>query len=140
MIEFEILGEPCAKGRPRFRSVGKYVKPYNPEKTTNYENLVKLSFINSGCEPILEDEPLCAEMIFYMSIPKSASKKKCNLMLQGSIRPLKKIDLDNGIKIILDALNKVAYNDDKQIVEVSASKFYSDKPRVEVKIWKQLKH
>lgn len=134
MIEFEILGEACAKGRPRFRSVGKYVKPYNTEKTTNYENLVKLSFINSGCEPILEDEPLCASLEIYVEIPKSASKKKRNLMLEGSIRPTKKPDLDNVAKAILDALNGVAFNDDKNVVELHVVKRYAEQPKARVVI------
>ncbi len=36
------------------------------------------------------------------------------------------------IKAILDGLNEVAYKDDAQVVNVSASKYYSDDPRVEV--------
>ncbi len=134
MIEFIVYGDPCAKGRPRFQRVGNYVHTYTDEKTTNYENLVKLSFINSGCEKYVGEIPLKAEIDFYMSIPKSISKKKYEKMLSNEIRPLKKIDLDNGIKIILDALNKVAFDDDKQVIEVIARKFYSDTPRVEVKI------
>ncbi|WP_334299865.1 RusA family crossover junction endodeoxyribonuclease [Anaerobutyricum hallii] len=50
------------------------------------------------------------------------------------MRPTKKPDLDNVIKSILDALNKVAYHDDTQIVSLSMEKFYSDSPRVEVTI------
>lgn len=47
-------------------------------------------------------------------------------------------DLDNigafFFKVFLDALNKVAYHDDTQIVSLSMEKFYSDSPRVEVTI------
>ncbi|HEF0470354.1 TPA: RusA family crossover junction endodeoxyribonuclease, partial [Clostridioides difficile] len=39
---------------------------------------------------------------------------------------------DNVVKIIADSLNEIAYKDDTQIVEVVASKYYSDNPRVEV--------
>lgn len=38
----------------------------------------------------------------------------------------KKPDADNIIKIIADALNGVAYNDDKQIVMCSCGKYYTD--------------
>ncbi|WP_139353333.1 RusA family crossover junction endodeoxyribonuclease, partial [Clostridioides difficile] len=48
------------------------------------------------------------------------------------LRPNKKPDIDNVVKIIADSLNEIAYKDDTQIVEVVASKYYSDKPRVEV--------
>lgn len=50
------------------------------------------------------------------------------------IRPTKKPDMDNIIKIIADALNGIAYYDDSQIVDTAVRKFYSDEPRVVVKI------
>ena len=37
-VKFTILGEPAGKGRPRFRSVGPYVKTYTPEKTASYKD------------------------------------------------------------------------------------------------------
>lgn len=55
-------------------------------------------------------------------------------MLSGDIRPTKKPDMDNVIKIIADSLNKIAYRDDTQIVDCQVRKFYSEKPRVEVMI------
>jgi Holliday junction resolvase RusA-like endonuclease len=52
--------------------------------------------------------------------------------------PMKKPDCDNIVKIILDALNGVAYTDDKQVVDVRCRKCYA-KPgepgRVVVTIW-----
>lgn len=139
MIEFEVIGEVKAKGRPRFRNMGKFVKTYTDEKTVNYENLVKLSFINSGCEPYLNGEPLECEINIYKSIPKSVSKKKQQEMLLGKIRPTTKPDLDNCIKSILDGLNKVAFKDDSQIVHIQCSKHYSNNPYVRILI-KEAKH
>lgn len=50
-------------------------------------------------------------------------------------RPAKRGDLDNRIKIILDALQGIAYTNDNQIVEIHAS-MGDDKlrPRVEVSV------
>lgn len=50
-------------------------------------------------------------------------------------RPAKRGDLDNYSKVLLDALNGVAYEDDGQIVEIHAYR-HDDKsnPRVEVEI------
>lgn len=42
--------------------------------------------------------------------------------------------LNSRDKIIADALNKIAYHDDTQIVDCQVRKFYSDDPRVEVRI------
>jgi Holliday junction resolvase RusA-like endonuclease len=55
-------------------------------------------------------------------------------MVGGRIRPTKRPDVSNVIKIIEDALNGLAYRDDSQIVRVVGEKYYSDSPRVEVEI------
>ena len=43
-------------------------------------------------------------------------------------------DIDNYIKAILDALNGVYFKDDKQVVEVFASKKYSNTPSISFKM------
>lgn len=128
MIKFDILGEPVAKGRPRVTRWG----CHTPKKTVNYENLVKLSFMQAK-QPKL-DGMLSMIVDLYFKIPKSVSKTKRQQMIDGEIRPQKKPDLDNCLKAISDALNDLAYDDDKQIVHVSVSKYYSEEPRAEVKI------
>ena len=42
------------------------------------------------------------------------------------LRPDKKPDMDNILKAVLDALNKVAYEDDKQVVELIGRKYYTE--------------
>ena len=54
--------------------------------------------------------------------------------MTGAIRPTVKPDWDNIGKIVADALNKIAYYDDAQIVDSQTRKFYSDRPRVEILI------
>lgn len=49
----------------------------------------------------------------------------CTIFILPLILPLKKPDMDNIVKVVADALNGVAYNDDTQIVLVSAKKAYS---------------
>ena len=56
-------------------------------------------------------------------------------MLKGNIRPTKKPDCDNVLKIVADSLNQIAYKDDSQIVETSVKKYYAEIPRVEVEIY-----
>ena len=50
------------------------------------------------------------------------------------IRPVKKPDADNIIKVVADSLNQVAYHDDAEIVRVSLAKYYGRQPRIEVEI------
>lgn len=132
--EFTIPGEPCGKGRPRFANGGSFTRTYTPQKTVNYENLVKLCFHEQGGRKFPDDAMLDIRIFAYYEIPKSVSKKKRQLMLDRKIRPTKKPDFDNIGKIVCDSLNKIAYRDDAQIVDAMVRKFYSDCPRVVVKI------
>ncbi len=127
---FTIYGNPVAKGRPRVTKWG----TYTPEKTVNYENLVKMSYLERWSNQPLLACDLRIEITFYFQIPKSTSKKNRELMLLGEIRPTKKPDIDNCIKAITDALNNLAYKDDSQIVEITACKWYEEEPKVCVKI------
>ena len=128
---FEILGEPMGKQRPRFVRVGNFTRTYTPKETVNYENWVKLSYQNFGGENFA-DAPLRTEVYIYCKIPKSFSKKKRQEAIDDKIFPQKTPDIDNCCKIIFDALNGIAYNDDKQIVELKAIKRYAEKERVVV--------
>ncbi|HCT63885.1 MAG TPA: RusA family crossover junction endodeoxyribonuclease [Lachnospiraceae bacterium] len=123
MIEFTIPGEPTGKARPVVTKTG----AFTPKKTVLYENLVKTVYSGEILDGFLE-----ANIKAYYAIPKSKPKNKKELMKQGVIRPDKKPDCDNVAKIILDALNGIAYADDKQVVRLTVEKWYSDKPRVEV--------
>ncbi len=81
-----------------------------------------------------EDAMLEVDIIAYYSIPKSASKKKREAMLEHKIRPTKKPDWDNIGKIICDSLNLVAYHDDSAVVDARVKKLYGENPRVDVTI------
>jgi Holliday junction resolvase RusA-like endonuclease len=131
MISFIVPGNPQGKARARIFFNAKINKTcaMTPEKTVNYENLIKLC-----CRGTQIEGPL--EMIIeaYYPIPKSASKKDHLAMLEGRIRPTKKPDADNVVKVIADALNGIAYKDDTQIVDLRIRKWYADVTRVEVQI------
>jgi len=123
IYKFTIPGEPTGKGRPRVMKWG----TYTPEKTILYENLVKTAYNGE-----LMQGALGMEVKAYYQIPVSAPKKKQEMMRRLELFPTKKPDCDNVLKIIADALNKIAYNDDSQIVYAKIEKLYSDAPRVEV--------
>ena len=136
MISLIIMGNPVAKQRPKFARTGNFAKTYTPIKTANYENLIKMVFARDyqDFEPLRT--PVNMHITSYHQIPKSpAGGKKTKARMElNDIRPTKKPDIDNIIKIACDALNGVAYADDRQIVGVFAQKFYSTIPRVEIEI------
>lgn len=131
-MKFTIPGEPCGKARPRVVHNGNFSRAYTPEKTVNYETLVKLEYQRQCGGAYISAGGIHMSIIARCAIPNSASKRKAQAMLDGAIRPTKKPDCDNIIKIICDALNGIAYKDDAQIISVSIEKRYSVMPSVEV--------
>ena len=130
--DFEVEGKPTGKGRPRFKRMGNFVQTYTPEKTAEYEKLVRIRFQNAG--GALTDKPVRVEITAFFAPPKSTRKRDRIEMLANRILPEKKPDVDNIAKIILDALNKIAYKDDSQVIELSVKKIYSDAAKVCVHI------
>lgn len=132
-VYFTVEGKVLGKARPRVVSRGGKVIAYTPKETVNYENYIKLTY-QSQCKHYFKDKPLSMCISVYKMVPKSTSAKKKKLMVSDEIRPVTKPDLDNYYKLIADALNKVAYDDDSQIVECNISKYYSDKESVAITI------
>jgi len=135
----EIPGEPVGKQRPKVYPIrtksGIITRGgVTPEKTVIYQNLVKLLWQEKypGFMPL--KGALRMELWIFKSIPKSASKKKAALMEAGAIRPETKPDWDNVGKMISDALEGQAYGRDSQIASGRVEKFFSSRPRVEVKV------
>lgn len=133
-MKFTIPGEPCGKARPRVVRNGNCSHTYTPERTVNYENLVKLEYQRQCGNACITEGGVHMRIIARFSIPSSASKRKASAMACGTIRPTKKPDCDNIVKIICDALNGIAYKDDAQVVSVTIDKIYDIMPSVAVEI------
>ena len=133
-ISFIIYGEPVPQGRARSAIVNDKVIVYDPAKSRDFKRLVKYV-----AQPHIPESLIASAITLtvkaYVSIPKSFSKKKRELALSGELRPVTKPDLKNIIAGVEDALEKVLYENDSQVVEYGASgKWYGDPPRVEVEL------
>lgn len=128
-----IPGKPFAKQRPRASRRGRFTTVYTPKQTVDYENLVKYSYYEQNGDKMLEG-PLDVEITGTFPIPISVSKKQSEKMLRGEIKHTKKPDCDNMAKIVLDALNDIAYHDDSQIIDLRISKQYGENPNVVIKL------
>lgn len=134
MTEFIIEGKCIAKQRPRMARNGHF---YTPKKTHDYEKLVGFSY---RAVPICRKKyyskgiPVEVAVEIYQKIPSHFNKAKKQLALSKKIFPMSKRDIDNQLKSILDGLNGIAYDDDKQVVKVNVEKFYSDKEYAKVSI------
>lgn len=127
---FIIYGECVAKARPRFTQYGHV---YTPAKTKEYERLIK-SVARENNIPCITTA-LKIDITIYKSIPASWTKKKKEQALNGELLPVVKPDIDNYVKAVLDGLNGVLFVDDKQIIELTARKKYSESAKVEVTVW-----
>ena len=123
-----VEGTIRGKQRPRFNT--KTGRAFTSNQTINYENWIKQFYIEQSNK--LLQGAIRARIEIYYSVPKSYSKRKIEAIKEGTDYPMKKPDCDNVVKIVLDSLNKIAYDDDKQVVELTVLKRWTfDKERIE---------
>lgn len=134
-MQFIVEGKPQGKARARtfYNKKTNKMQSITPEQTRSYEDLIRWSYKAAGGQ-YLGEKTLGVYIDAYFPIPQSWSKKKKEEAENGKIRPTTKPDCDNIIKVVLDALNGVAYYDDKQVITVNCCKFYDDKGYLVVRI------
>lgn len=123
-MDFIVDGKPQGKQRPRFSRISKTV--YTPTKTAKYERRIAEAYTAAGGICFQSDCYVSVSVSAFFPVPKSYSKKKKQACIDGDIRPDKKPDMDNILKVVLDGLNSVAYEDDKQVIELTGRKYYAD--------------
>lgn len=133
MIKFTVYGEPVAQGRPRASTINGHVKMYDPKKSREFKQYVRLVASQHRPQELLTG-PLKMKVKVFKPTLKSFSQKKKAAAEKGEIRPTTKPDVDNYIKSVFDGLNQVIWKDDSQVVDLQVSKFYSENPRIEVEI------
>lgn len=133
-IKLTISGPPKGKQRPRICRVNGRSMAYTPKETIEYERLVRASYTAVFKVKFERNLPIEISILALYSVPKYVSRKTKELMLNGRLFPTKKPDADNIIKVILDALNGLAYRDDVQICRVYFEKMYVEIPETKVLI------
>ena len=130
--EFEVPGTIKGKGRPRVNSYTGMV--YTPTTTKDYECLVEQYFLLKYPRFKTLEGRVGVNITATFNIPKSTKKSDREKMIQNQISPNKKPDIDNIVKIILDAMNKFAFKDDTQITKLSVEKIYGEEEKVHIEI------
>lgn len=95
-------GEPKSKQRPRFARG----HAYTPKETLEAEAMVREAYLEAG--GFLFEGQVRMELVFALSNRRRR-------------------DADNMAKLVMDALNKVAYHDDNQVIELTIKKVRSPK-------------
>jgi Holliday junction resolvase RusA-like endonuclease len=129
-IIFTVDGEPKALKRhrdkkPIFKN-GKYFTPKYDPSSADKNTFLALCKHHRPDSPI--ETPIALVMRFYFSIPKSYKKKFIEE------KHIKRPDIDNLIKFVLDSLNGTFWKDDSVIYEISTIKLYKETPRTEIEI------
>lgn len=108
---FTVPGRPRPKGRPRF---GRGGRAFTPKETVEYERKIREAAVACGVSPIDSDDLTFTVHVYVKN------------RVHG--------DVDNYVKAASDALNKVAYQDDKQIKHIHGHLFYDADERMEIQI------
>ena len=113
-IYCEVAGKPSPKKRAAF---GRNSNRYNPSKVEEQDFA---EVVKGLCHRHLQSVPkfhpdvlLVVHITFYFPCKTD-----------GSSSLIREADIDNLCKFVLDALNNVLYADDRQIVELTASKCF----------------
>ena len=118
-----VFGEPLSLARHRSTKAG---VTYNPSMKA------QRSFLES-CQHLIPTTPLVgplsATLSFHFKRPKAhyRSHQKELILKEGSdVYHIKRKDIDNLVKFVLDSLNKIAYLDDSQIAVLQCIKLYTE--------------
>lgn len=131
-MQIIIKGPPIAKARPRFARCGKFSKVYDPQK--QLKDCIIFQIKNQIQQKFSSEIPLVMNIEFSCTISSSISKNEKNLNSWDCLFHVKKCDLDNFSKWIMDLLNDIAYHDDRQIVELNVKKVYSNEDKTVIEI------
>jgi Holliday junction resolvase RusA-like endonuclease len=130
-----IPGQPVPKGRPRMTRAG---HTYTPLKTRSWESVIQSAVVEArfqGDYFLPFAGPVSVRVTAYFEIPVSWPAWKRKAALGGSLRHTGTPDLDNILKLVMDAVNgSGTWADDSYVVGLSATKDYSATPRTVITI------
>ena len=122
--EFRFYGEPVPKARPRFVRKKWGVMTYEPKTSREFSNAMKQAMAKEWSGMLLEERPIHLGIFIWKSRPKTLPK---------SVKyPIRRPDLDNYIKMVLDCMIGTVIKDDSMVVSIEAEKGFLDKPHIHV--------
>ena len=117
---------PAPQKRARFSTRGGFAKAYKSKEQRSEEEFI-MFYLKEHVPPSPIECGVKLKVICYMPIPKSTSKKNRALMELGQVPHIKKPDLDNLLKNIMDCMTKLQFwRDDSLVFETHALKRYED--------------
>jgi Holliday junction resolvase RusA-like endonuclease len=138
-VAFSVPGEPKGKGRPRAvpRIVWKDDEPeavvslITPPDTKEAEARVRDAFRRAHPKHKPFTGPVLLRFTAVFETPKSFNRALREAAARGKLYAMKKPDKDNIEKLIVDALNRIAFIDDQQVMG-GGIKRYGTPARLEI--------
>ena len=142
-VRINVPGRPIPKGRPR---LGRGGRTFTPPRTAKHEKLIRdEAMVQMFGKDVLKG-PVEMYIDFYFPLNKSFSKKKQGEMMgdgrtmlgdPAPIPCMARVDVDNCMKCVADALNGVVYEDDYQIVVIHSEKHWTwpNNGRTEIEVY-----
>lgn len=127
MIKFFVPGQPVGKGRPRTSTKNGVFRVHTDKRTTTKEKEVKAiawSAMHENGRLAPTDKPCAVFVDAAYRVGTSFTKKRKALCYGQKERPGKP-DIDNVVKLVMDAMNGVVYRDDTQAVVTVSLKRYA---------------
>lgn len=109
-MQFTVYGKIVGKARPRVVRGHAYI----PKPTRDAQNRVRDAFLTADARKV--GGPVKLTLETFRALPKSRPKKI------ESEPDVYKPDCDNIAKLVLDALNGLAYDDDNQVTQLTVIK------------------
>lgn len=133
---FSVPGPIKTKNTGKIIKVGGFNKIVQPRESVEYCNLIKLLYKTHIKSLVMTEKPVKLDFNAYIYPTKAIinSKRKSELIKNDDYPYCKKPDIDRVFNQIADALKGLAFRDDTQLFLGSFGKFYSLKPRVDIKI------
>ena len=115
-----VPGEPETKERPRFTRTG---RAYTTNKTAAKEAEIGQLWSYSRIGRVPDGTQFAIRVVARFAVPKSHKNVKGEVReCKFSALPGPKKDIDNVLKLVLDALNSVAYVDDRYCIAAIVTK------------------
>lgn len=123
-FSFIVLGRPQGKGRPRHGQG----RTWTPRETTLAEQGIRAGWQSAGAVRL--EGAITLHVTLAVTRPKSHFKTDGSLSAPGARTPQpigKKPDVDNALKLVMDALNTRAWTDDVQIIHAQVDRVWDQR-------------
>lgn len=135
-VQFTVRGKPCALRRPGPRQCasksGGHRPFYNPSKGKQgvFKNIVLALLPPDKANKVMfpSKTPVSVKLVSFLQRPLShfvGNQRDGKLRSGAPTYAIGRTDVDNIAKFVLDCLNGIVYQDDRQVVELYACKRYA---------------